>query len=53
MGANPQVINNGIGSVAVQFSHTWFYPTQRTTYTMSTRGAAGTSTSCQTTLMVI
>jgi len=50
--ATSATVNNGIGSVAVPSNYKWFNPTRTTTYTMTTQGADGTSSTCSTTITV-
>ncbi len=45
-------IDNGIGSVSVPSDYTWFYPTQTATYTMTTQGDDGTTSTCNTTITI-
>ena len=47
-------INNGIGSLspASSSNYNWIYPAETTVYTMTANGAGGTSTTCETIIIV-
>ena len=45
-------INNGIGSLSSTSNYNWIYPAETTTYTMTANGTGGTSTTCETTIIV-
>ncbi len=45
-------INNGIGSISLPSDFNWIYPEETATYTMTANGTDGTSTTCETTIIV-
>ncbi|MCK5829790.1 MAG: hypothetical protein KAH20_05765 [Methylococcales bacterium] len=45
-------IDNTIGSISTPSGFNWTHPTKTTTYTMTAKGQDGTSTTCQTTIIV-
>ncbi len=45
-------INNGIGSISTPSDYSWIYPKETTTYTMTAIGTDGTTTTCETTIIV-
>jgi hypothetical protein len=45
-------IDNGIGSISTPSDYSWIYPKETTTYTMTATGTGGTTTTCETTIIV-
>ena len=50
--ASTGTINNQIGNISVPSDYKWIHPTETTTYTMTAKGANGTATTCQATVVV-
>jgi ELWxxDGT repeat protein len=45
-------INNGMGDVTVPSGYKWIYPSETTAYTMTVKGANGTTSTCEATIVV-